>query len=140
MTSLASGMLRMILPGFPTSAAFALVGVVVRDPRQTQPFASAGVTWRGLRWFEGHTVCDRPRPVNGDDPSRVTEQSNRLQVPVYYQTVKRLPTDLEILEDIYQRYYAVFSSFSREDPKRSTKVFVPIDIETIASPHFSSKK
>jgi len=59
---------------------------------------------------------------------------------VYYQTVKRLPTDLEILEDIYQRYYAVFSSFSREDPKRSTKVFVPIDIETIASPHFSSKK
>ena len=47
-TSLASGMLRMILPGPPTDAAF----------------ASAGVTWRGLGWFEGHTLCEPSRRVS----------------------------------------------------------------------------
>src|SRR5208283_526558 len=47
-TSLASGMLRMILPGSPGRAAF----------------GSAGVAWRGLGWLEGHTLCDPPRPVN----------------------------------------------------------------------------
>src|SRR5271157_5060250 len=40
-TSLASGMLRMILPG-----------------PQLAPLLCE------LGWFEGHTLCDRPRPVN----------------------------------------------------------------------------
>jgi len=49
--------------------------------------------------------------------------------------MKRLQTDLEILEEIYDRYYPVFSSFSKEAPSRSTKNFVPIDIDSIAK-HF----
>jgi hypothetical protein len=50
--------------------------------------------------------------------------------------MKRLPTDLEILEEIYERYYSAFCSFTREKPNRSTKVYVPIDIEAIAK-HFA---
>lgn len=46
--------------------------------------------------------------------------------------MKKPPTDLEILEDIYKCYYSTFISFSREKPNRSTKVYVPIDIEAIA--------
>ena len=46
--------------------------------------------------------------------------------------MKKPPTDLEILEDIYKCYYSTFISFSREKPTRSTKVYVPIDIEAIA--------
>ena len=50
--------------------------------------------------------------------------------------MKRPPTDLEILEEIYERYYSTFSSFTREKPNRSTKVYVPINIEAIAK-HFA---
>jgi len=49
---------------------------------------------------------------------------------------KRPPTDLEILEEIYKRYYSTFISFSQEKPNRSAKIYVPIDIEAIAK-HFS---
>lgn len=49
---------------------------------------------------------------------------------------KRPPTDLEILEEIYKMYYSKFISFSREKPNRSSKIYVPIDIESIAK-HFS---
>ena len=49
---------------------------------------------------------------------------------------RRPPTDLEILEEIYKRYYSTFISFSREKPNRSAKIYVPIDIESIAK-HFS---
>ena len=49
--------------------------------------------------------------------------------------IKRPPTDLEILEEIYKSYYSTFSSFSRKKPNRGTKVHVPIDIESIAK-HF----
>ena len=49
---------------------------------------------------------------------------------------KRSPTDLEILEEIYKKYYSEFISFSREKPKRSSKIYVPINIESIAK-HFS---
>src|SRR5208337_1647916 len=34
------------------------------EPQADAVFASAGVTWRGLGWFEGHTVCDSSRTVN----------------------------------------------------------------------------
>jgi hypothetical protein len=50
--------------------------------------------------------------------------------------IKRPPTDLQILEEIYTRYYATFRSFSREQPSRSAKVYVPIHIEAIAE-HFA---
>ncbi len=46
--------------------------------------------------------------------------------------VKRPPTDLEILEEIYKQYYFKFISFSREKPNRVSKIYVPIDIEFIA--------
>jgi hypothetical protein len=46
--------------------------------------------------------------------------------------MKRPPTDLQILEEIYKRYYPSFSSFSRVDPTRGAKVLVPIDIVGIA--------
>jgi hypothetical protein len=49
---------------------------------------------------------------------------------------KRPPTDLEILEEIYKTYYSKFISFSKENPNRSSKMYVPIDIESIAK-HFS---
>lgn len=45
------------------------------------------------------------------------------------------PTDLQLLEEIYRRYYREFTAFSRDCPDRDTKVYVPIDIATIAR-HF----
>jgi hypothetical protein len=49
--------------------------------------------------------------------------------------VKQPPTDLQILEEIYDRYYDEFVVFSGEDPERDSKVYVPIDISSIAN-HF----
>ena len=49
--------------------------------------------------------------------------------------MKRPPTDLEILEEIYRRYYDEFSAYSREDPERDSKVYVPINIREVAE-HF----
>ena len=43
-----------------------------------------------------------------------------------------LPTDLQILNTIYNRYYDKFKSFSKNDSDRSSKIFVPIDITLIA--------
>ena len=47
--------------------------------------------------------------------------------------MKRLPTDLQILEEIYRRYFDVYASFSREAPERSSKIYVPIDVKVIAA-------
>jgi hypothetical protein len=47
-------------------------------------------------------------------------------------TVKWPPTDLELLEEIYRRYYSVFSDHSRDEPARSAKVYVSIDIHGLA--------
>ncbi|MCU0988985.1 MAG: hypothetical protein MUE63_05220, partial [Xanthomonadales bacterium] len=49
--------------------------------------------------------------------------------------MRRSPTDLQILEEIYRRYYADFAAFQRASPNRETKVYVPIDIQAIAD-HF----
>ena len=46
--------------------------------------------------------------------------------------MKKLPTDLEILDAIYERYYDTFASFSKGEPSRSTKIFIPIDIDSIS--------
>ena len=45
------------------------------------------------------------------------------------------PTDLEIIEEIYGRYYDQFASFSKDSANRDTKIYVPIDIESLAK-HF----
>jgi len=43
-----------------------------------------------------------------------------------------LPTDLKILNTIYEHYYDTFISFSKSDSGRSSKIFIPIDIKLIA--------
>ncbi len=46
--------------------------------------------------------------------------------------MKILPTDLQILNTIYNKYYDKFKSFSKKDSDRSSKIFIPIDITLIA--------
>ena len=48
---------------------------------------------------------------------------------------KKIPTDLQILEAIYNDYYETFITFNKENPSRRTKIYVPIDIDNIAN-HF----
>lgn len=43
-----------------------------------------------------------------------------------------LPTDLQILNTIYNQYYDKFKSFSKNDSDRSAKNFIPVDIKLIA--------
>jgi len=46
--------------------------------------------------------------------------------------MKILPTDLQILNTIYNKYYDKFISFSKKDSDRISKIFIPIDIALIA--------
>ena len=46
-----------------------------------------------------------------------------------------LPTDLQILQEIYDRYYESFVEFSSDKAGRGSKIFVPIDLPNLAS-HF----
>lgn len=46
--------------------------------------------------------------------------------------MKQLPTDLEILNMIYERYYESFTTFTQGDNSRSAKIYVPIDINRVA--------
>jgi len=39
----------------------------------------------------------------------------------------KAPTDLQILNDIYDRYYQTFKTFVKGTPDRSAKIYVPID-------------
>lgn len=50
--------------------------------------------------------------------------------------MKKIPSDFNLLAEIYQRYYEQFKSFNRKSPNRESKTFVPIDIEAIAK-HFN---
>ena len=46
----------------------------------------------------------------------------------------KLPTDLQILEAIYNEYYETYSNFSKgEENGRDSKAYMPIDIDLIAS-------
>ena len=47
--------------------------------------------------------------------------------------MNKLPTDLQILNFIYNKYYKQFIEFSKDNPTRSASIFVPIDIEMIAN-------
>ncbi len=44
----------------------------------------------------------------------------------------RLPTDRELLEAIFSAYYRVFAAFTEESKSRSSKIWVPIDIDALA--------
>jgi len=46
--------------------------------------------------------------------------------------MKKIPTDLDILDAIYRSYYDEFCNYSEDDPKRSSKIFVPVDLQRIA--------
>lgn len=46
--------------------------------------------------------------------------------------MRRLPTDLRILNAIYDRYYETFTQYTDGDKSRSAKIYVPIDIKQIA--------
>ncbi len=44
----------------------------------------------------------------------------------------KAPTDLQILQVIYDKYYHVFTKFDKANPDRDAKVYVPIDIDAVA--------
>ncbi len=46
--------------------------------------------------------------------------------------MKRLPTDLQILNAIYERYYNDFEQHTDDEGTRCTKIYVPIDIKRIS--------
>lgn len=47
--------------------------------------------------------------------------------------MKKLPTDLQILKAIYDMYYDDFINYDKKENKtRSSKMYVPIDIEIIS--------
>lgn len=46
--------------------------------------------------------------------------------------MRHLPTDLQILDAIYDRYYPEFAAYTDEKPNRSSKIYVPIDVAAIA--------
>lgn len=47
----------------------------------------------------------------------------------------KIPSDRKILEYIYAAYYKEYSSYSKGDPSRATKIYMPIDISKVAG-HF----
>jgi len=46
--------------------------------------------------------------------------------------MKTLPTDIQILDAIYERYYESFTTYSKTDKNRSSKIYVPIDVKALA--------
>lgn len=47
--------------------------------------------------------------------------------------MKKLPTDIQILKLIYEKYYDTFVSYDKNNNSRSSKIYVPIDIELISN-------
>lgn len=43
-----------------------------------------------------------------------------------------IPTDLEILEDIYYRYQDDFRKYAKKEPDRIARIRVPIEVEDVA--------
>lgn len=44
----------------------------------------------------------------------------------------KIPTDLEILEEIYNRYYDEFRRYAKREPDRIARIRVPIEVEKVA--------
>jgi hypothetical protein len=47
--------------------------------------------------------------------------------------MEHIPTDLEILEDIYYRYYEEYKKYATEEPDRIARIRVPVDMQEIAT-------
>jgi hypothetical protein len=45
--------------------------------------------------------------------------------------MERIPTDLEILEDIYYRYYDEYKKYAKDEPDRIARIRVPVNIQEI---------
>ena len=45
---------------------------------------------------------------------------------------RRNPTDIQILETIYNKYYDKFKDFDEKTKDRETKVYIPIDLKSVA--------
>lgn len=43
----------------------------------------------------------------------------------------KLPTDLEILNEIFEEYYPSFINFDPKNPERDAKIYVPVDTDLI---------
>lgn len=50
----------------------------------------------------------------------------------FFREMKKTPTDLELLNVIYDRYYDQFSQYSKENNDRESKIYAPIDCASIA--------
>ncbi len=46
--------------------------------------------------------------------------------------MKKIPTDHEILSEIYNRYEDTFRAYATEEPDRIARIRVPIDIAKVA--------
>lgn len=46
--------------------------------------------------------------------------------------MNHIPTDLEIIEDIYFRYYDSFKRYATDEPDRIARIRVPINIQEVA--------
>lgn len=44
----------------------------------------------------------------------------------------RVPTDLQILDRIWSRYYSAYSDFAKDESGRKSKIYVPLDIASVA--------
>ena len=49
----------------------------------------------------------------------------------YVLHLMKLPTDLQILNEIYEKYYSEFVKFDKHKPQRDARIYVPIDIDKI---------
>jgi len=47
--------------------------------------------------------------------------------------MEKIPTDQEILEDIYTRYHDEFRRYAKKEPDRVARIRVPVDVEEVAS-------
>ena len=75
-------------------------------------------------------------PLDSDRAIRLPGRVNGwpvIRLKIEAKLKMKIPSDLKILTEIYERYYDEFKSFSREEPTRACKVYVPIAIRAIAA-------
>ena len=45
----------------------------------------------------------------------------------------KIQTDRKLLQEIHDRYYETFASYQKGDDSRDSKIYVPIDVDKVAS-------
>lgn len=46
--------------------------------------------------------------------------------------MNKIPTDLEIVEELYDRYYDAFRKYAKEEPDRIARIRVPVNVKEVA--------